>query len=147
MDVDRKREADWPHWPGRDSRPARRDRLERRLFRDSEREAELEQAHAAIRRLEEAAAAKAAQIERLEHAVEHVDGPEEPEPESEPESPSATYLVFVGTPSGYVLQKAWGDLPAVGGRVAVKGVEHVVAKLGRSPLPGDDRRCAYLDPT
>jgi hypothetical protein len=159
MDVDRKREADWPHWPGRDSRPARRDRLERRLFRDSEREAELEQAHAAIRRLEEAAAAKAAQIARLERAVEHVDGPDAPEPEFEPEpeperepepepaeSPSATYLVFVGTPNGYVLQKAWGDVPAVGGRVAVEGVEHVVAKLGRSPLPADDRRCAYLDP-
>jgi hypothetical protein len=149
MDVDRKREADWPHWPGRDSRPARRDRLERRLFRDSEREAELEQAHAAIRRLEEAAAAKAAQIARLEHAVENGDGPGAPEPEleAEPEpEQSATYLVFVGTPNGYVLQKAWGDVPFVGGRVVVEGVEHVVAKLGRSPLPADDRRCAYLDP-
>ena len=142
MDVDRKREADWPHWPGRDDRPARRDRLERRLFRDSEREAELEQAHAAIRRLEEATAAKAAQVERLERAVEHVDGSEEPEPES----PRATYLVFVGTPNGYVLQKAWGDAPFVGGRVVVEDVEHVVAKLGRSPLPGDDRRCAYVEP-
>jgi hypothetical protein len=139
MDLDRKREADWPHWPGRNTRP---DRLERRLLGDSEREAELEQAHAAIRRLEEAAAAKAAQIERLEHAV----GAEEREQDPGPESPSATYLVFVGTPSGYVLEKAWGDLPAVGGRVAVESEEHVVAKLGRSPLPGDDRRCAYLEP-
>jgi hypothetical protein len=26
----------------------------------------------------------------------------------------------------------------------VEGVEYVVARIGRSPLPGDDRRCAYL---
>ena len=165
MDVDRKREADWPHWPGRDSRPPRRDRLERRLFRDSEREAELEQANAAIRRLEEAAAAKAAQIERLEHAVEQVDGPKdpepapepeqepqaesepgpEPEPEPEPEPDGPAYLVFAGTPQGYALHEQRGDAPSPGSRVTVDGVEYVVAKLVRSPLPADDRRCVYLD--
>jgi len=26
----------------------------------------------------------------------------------------------------------------------VEGVEYVVARIGRSPLPGDERRCAYL---
>ena len=26
----------------------------------------------------------------------------------------------------------------------VEGVEYAVARIGRSPLPGDDRRCAYL---
>jgi len=145
MDVDRKREADWPHWPDRGNGPARRDRLERRLFRDSEREAELEQAHAAIRRLEEAAAAKAAQVRRLERAVERVEGPEATEPEPEPEPVASTHLVFVGDPSGYSLREAWGDVPPVGGRISVDGVEHVVAKLGRSPLPDDRRRCAYLD--
>ena len=51
----------------------------------------------------------------------------------------------MGTPHGYALQKACGDGPAVGCRIVVEGVEHVVAKLGRSPLPGDDRRCAYLE--
>jgi hypothetical protein len=146
MDVDRKRGADWPHWPGRENRSARRDRLERRLFRDSEREAELEQAHAAIRRLEQAAAAKAAQIERLERAVEHVDRPETPVSEAEAEPLGTTYLVFVSTPRGYALQRAWGDVPGPGGRVAIEGVERVVAKLGRSPLPGDGRCCAYLEP-
>ena len=148
MDVDRKREADWPHWPDRGNGPTRRDRLERRLFRDSEREAELESTRAAIRQIEEAAAAKAAQIERLEEAVERIDGPPVRDPETEPEVAlaPATYLVFVGTPGGYALQAAWGDLPAIGGRVSVEGVEHIVAKLGRSPLPGDGRRCAYLEP-
>lgn len=148
MDVERKREADWPHWPDRGNGPARRDRLERRLFRDSEREAELEQARATIQRIEQAAAAKAVQIQRLERAVKGMDGAPEPEPERapEPEQVAATYLVFVGTPGGYALQAAWGDVPPVGGRISVEGVEHVVAKLGRSPLPGDARRCAYLEP-
>jgi hypothetical protein len=26
----------------------------------------------------------------------------------------------------------------------VEGVNYVVARIARSPLPGDDRRCAYL---
>jgi hypothetical protein len=58
----------------------------------------------------------------------------------------ATYLVFAGSPNGYTLHEALGDAPSVGGRISVDGVEHVVAKLGRSPLPGDRRRCAYLEP-
>jgi hypothetical protein len=41
MDVEPERAADWPHWPDRENGPTRRDRLEQRLFRDSEREAEL----------------------------------------------------------------------------------------------------------
>jgi hypothetical protein len=153
MDVERKRDADWPHWPDRGKGPARRDRLERRLFRDSEREAELEQAHAAIRRLEEAAAAKAAQIERLERAVEQIDGPEpqpvaesRPAPEPEPEPAGPGYLVFSWTPQCYALRSEPGDAPALGSRVIVDGVEHVIVKLARSPLPADDRSCVYLEP-
>src|SRR5438105_2539376 len=125
MDVERKRGADWPHWPDRGNGPARRDRLERRLFRDSEREAELEQARATIQQIEQAAAAKAAEIQRLERAVEGMNGA----PEPEPEQAAATYLVFVGTPSGYALQPAWGDVPPLGGSISLDGVEHVVAKL------------------
>jgi hypothetical protein len=119
-----------------------------RLFRDSERTVALAQAQAAVRQIEEAAAAKAAQIERLERAVGELAGlDEEPEPDPEPApAAGATYLVFLGTPSGYVLHEARGDVFAAGGRVALEGVEHLVAKVGRSPLPGDDRRCAYLEP-
>ncbi len=68
MDVERKR-ADWPHWPDRSNGPARRDRLERRLFRDSEREAEVERAQHAIQQIGLAAAAKAAEVQLLELAV------------------------------------------------------------------------------
>jgi hypothetical protein len=144
MDAERRR-ADWPHWPDRANGLARRNRLERRLFHDSEREAAIERTHAAIKQLELATAAKAAQIARLEGAVAESNGAAEPEPEREPE-PAATYLVFVWTPDGYSLRAAEGAAPEAGTRLSIAGAEHVVAKLGPSPFPSDPRRCAYLDP-
>jgi hypothetical protein len=143
MDVESKRGADWPHWPDRGNGPARCDRLERRLFRDSEREAELAQAQEAIRQIEQAATEKAAEIDRLEQAIGQLNGSEPPEPE--PEIEMTTYLVFAWTPGGYALHQADGEVPAVGARVSVNGQEYAVAKLARSPLPADERRCAYLE--
>ena len=141
MEIDRKREADWPHWPGRGASPDRNDRLERRLFRDSELDDEIRRTQDTIRQLELAAAAKAAEIEELEHAVAQTKGT------NGAHAPAAvTHLVFVWTPHGYGLDVADGPAPAVGARVSVGGVDRVVAKLGRSPLPGDGRRCAYLGP-
>jgi hypothetical protein len=142
MSIERKR-ADWPHWPDRGNGHARRDRLERRLFRDSEREAEFEQAQEALRRIEEAAAAKAFEIEILEEAVAALEA--EPKPEPEP-APIPAHLLFAWTPKGYSLHEASGDLPSVGARVGINGSEYSVAKVARSPLPGDERRCAYLEP-
>ena len=141
MSIERKR-ADWPHWPDRGNGHARRDRLERRLFRDSEREAEFEQAEEALRRIEAAAAAKAAEIDRLEDALAALSPDPVPEPEPEP----TAYLVFAWTTKGYALHAASGEPPSVGTRVAVNGAEHSVAKVTGSPLPGDERRCAYLEP-
>ena len=142
MDVERKRAADWPHWPDRGNGGARRDRLERRLFRDSEREAELARAQEAIRRIEEATAAKAADVEGLEQAVEAT---ADPEADCEPAT-LGDYLVFAWAPQGYALHGAQGEPPPVGSRVSMNGHEFAVAKLARSPLPGDERRCAYLEP-
>jgi hypothetical protein len=160
MDVERKRGADWPHWPERGNGPQRRDRLERRLFRDSEREAEIAAASETIRRIEQAAAAKAAEVERLAAAVEQLNGsaPTEPEPEPfleaepdveptpEPEVEKTGYLVFAWTPGGYTLHENSGRVPEVGALMSIDGHEYAVAKLSRSPLPGDERRCAYLEP-
>jgi len=153
MDVERKRAADWPHWPDRGNGHQRRDRLERRLFRDSEREAEIAAASETIRRIEQAAAAKAAEVERLEAAVEQLNGSAplpEPVPEPElapaPEVDKVGYLVFAWTPAGYSLHESAGDVPEIGSLVSVDGQEYAVAKLARSPLPGDERRCAYLEP-
>jgi hypothetical protein len=150
MGVERKR-ADWPHWPDRGNGNARRDRLERRLFRDSEREAEVAQAEEALRRIEEATAAKAAEIERLEEAVAALEPELEPEPELWPEAapvaePAVTHLLFAWSPNGYALHQTSGEAPAVGSRLAVNGSEYSVLKVARSPLPGDERRCAYLEP-
>jgi len=144
MDVERPREAEWPHWPDRGSGPTRRDRLERRLFRDSEREAEIARAQETIRRIEQAAAAKAAEIDRLERVL-GVEPAPVPEPEPEPEV-RGDHLLFAWTPQGYALHDSLGDVPDVGSRVSVNGHEYEVAKLARSPLPGDERRCAYLEP-
>lgn len=147
MDLERKRGADWPHWPDRGNGPTRRDRLERRLFRDSEREAEIAAASETIRKIERAAAAKAAEIERLEAAVARLDGVEAPPaPEPQVAETAVTHLVFVWTPRGYVLGDGFGRVPELGARVAVDGREYAVAKLAGSPLPDDERRCAYLEP-
>jgi hypothetical protein len=150
MDVERKRAADWPHWPDRGNGQKRRDRLERRLFRDSEREAEIAAASETIRRIEQAAAAKAAEVERLEAAVERLNGsaaPPAPELEPEPAVEKTGHLVFAWTPAGYSLHEHAGEIPEVGALVSVDGHEYAVAKLARSPLPGDERRCAYLEPS
>jgi hypothetical protein len=139
MDVEHRPAADWPHWPDRGNGHPHRDRLERRLFRDSEREAELAAAQATIRAIGEAAAEKAAQIERLERAVAAMCG-------AEPEPVTGSHLLFASTPGGYVLHEGEGDPPAAGHRVRVDGHEYAVAKLASSPLPGDPRRCAYPQP-
>jgi hypothetical protein len=141
MDVERTRGVDWPHWPDRGNGPTRRDRLERRLFRDSEREAEIARAQETIGRIERAAAEKAAEIDRLEQVL----GDPSPAPEPEPEV-RGDHVLFAWTPSGYALHDGLGQIPAVGSRLRVNGHEYAVAKLARSPLPGDERRCAYLEP-
>jgi hypothetical protein len=55
-----------------------------------------------------------------------------------------TYLVFVSTPHGYELREREGEPPAVGAEVEEDGKLQRVAKVAPSPLPGDDRVCAYL---
>jgi hypothetical protein len=57
-----------------------------------------------------------------------------------------SYLLFVSKPSGYELRVREGDPPAVGDEVEEDAVRMTVTKVASSPLPGDDRRCAYLQP-
>jgi hypothetical protein len=56
------------------------------------------------------------------------------------------YVVFVWKPTGYELHERAGQLPELGARVEENGGSLVVAKVGPSPLPGDSRRCVYLQP-
>ena len=57
-----------------------------------------------------------------------------------------SYLVFVCKPTGYELHEREGQPPPVGKEVEENGHRLVVAKVAPSPLPGDSRRCAYLQP-
>ena len=54
------------------------------------------------------------------------------------------YLLFVWKPTGYEIHEAEGELPAVGSEVDADGETMRVTKVGVSPLPGDERPCAYL---
>jgi hypothetical protein len=56
------------------------------------------------------------------------------------------YLLFVSKPSGYELLERDGDPPEPGSEIEVgdDGLRFTVAKVGPSPLPQDDRLCAYL---
>ncbi len=58
-----------------------------------------------------------------------------------------SYLLFVWKPSGWELRERDGDPPAVGEEIEDDGVRMTVTKVAPSPLPGDNRRCAYLQPT
>jgi hypothetical protein len=59
-------------------------------------------------------------------------------------SDEQSYLAFVSTPAGYELREERGELPAVGSTVESNGKHWTVYKVGPSPLPGDNRVCAYL---
>lgn len=55
------------------------------------------------------------------------------------------HLLFVWTPRGYELREREGDAPSVGTTVEEDGKTLRVAKIAPSPLPGDQRRCAYVN--
>jgi hypothetical protein len=57
-----------------------------------------------------------------------------------------THLRFVWKVTGYELREREGDVPAVGEEVEEDDERLRVTKVAPSPLPGDSRRCAYLEP-
>jgi hypothetical protein len=56
------------------------------------------------------------------------------------------HLLFVSKPSGYELVERDGDVPEPGSQVELgdDGLRFTVSKIGPSPLPQDERPCAYL---
>ncbi len=58
----------------------------------------------------------------------------------------AGYLLFVSKPSGYELATCDGEPPTPGTEVENGEGRFFVSKVGPSPLPGDERACAYLQP-
>jgi hypothetical protein len=60
------------------------------------------------------------------------------------------YLLFISRSTGYELVEREGEPPPVGSEVELDegaGARFVVSKIAPSPLPQDDRPCAYLQPT
>jgi hypothetical protein len=60
-----------------------------------------------------------------------------------PEQPSS-HLVFVPTPECYVLLERQGPPPSLGDELELSEGSFVVGKLGRAPVPGEHRPCAFL---
>jgi hypothetical protein len=62
------------------------------------------------------------------------------------EVPARAHLLFVPTGRRYHLMNVEGPAPKLGSEVALDGGQRfVVTKLAGSPLPADERRCAYLE--
>jgi hypothetical protein len=55
------------------------------------------------------------------------------------------HLLFLSRPTGYELAEREGEPPAPGEEIELDGaVSFVVVKVASSPLPQDNRPCAYL---
>ncbi len=85
--------------------------------------------------------------------VQTLEPPSEPDPEPVPEpvrEPAQRVeepppLLFVASPSGYRLVEPSGAARERGDRVELVDGTYRVLRLGPSPLPGDRRRCAFLE--
>ena len=56
------------------------------------------------------------------------------------------YLLFVWKPTGYELREQDGEAPSIGAVVELEEGRMQVSRIAPSPMPGDTRRCAYLQP-
>ena len=114
----------------------RRAALERREETATERESALEQVASDLRDRE----LRLAERERSRA----VGGG--PAPPAAPEPGAATHLLYVAR-DGWQLVERDGPVPPLDASVEVDGEQLVVTRIGRSPLPGDPRECAYLEPS
>jgi hypothetical protein len=71
---------------------------------------------------------------------------EEQAPAAEEVTVAATgWIAFVPSPEGYRLVGREGSAPGCRAELELDGAPFRVARLGPSPLPGDRRRCAFLE--
>ena len=89
--------------------------------------------------------ALADRIASFERALESRPDEAAPIPEERSET---SFMAMVPTPEGYRLVSMDGLLPHPGATFAIEGEGRTleVARLGPSPIPGDRRRCVYLQP-
>jgi len=57
-----------------------------------------------------------------------------------------SYVAFVSTPNGYEFREREGDPPSPEEEIDDYGGRFGVVKVAQSPLPGDQRPCAHLEP-
>lgn len=69
-----------------------------------------------------------------------------PAPAPAREEGPAGHVLFLGGPAGYRLAEQDGASPAGGDELEWEGGQYRVLRLGPSPLPGDRRRCAFVEP-
>jgi hypothetical protein len=67
------------------------------------------------------------------------------EPEPEPPPPLGSHLLFVPDAAGYRLLERVGEVPTRGSVLELEAGLRRVIRIGGSPLPGDRRRCAFLE--
>jgi hypothetical protein len=60
------------------------------------------------------------------------------------DSANVGHVRFLATPDGYALSGSEESCPGPGDFVEVDGSGYLVARTGPSPLPGDERPCAFL---
>ena len=66
-------------------------------------------------------------------------------PRHDPEPAADGWVAFAHSPDGYRLLSLEGSPPVRNATVELEGGRFVVLRLGPSPLPGDRRRCAFLE--
>lgn len=73
----------------------------------------------------------------------------EPGPDGSSRDGTGTHVLFIWQASGYQLLSREGQVPEAGAEITLSehgGGRYLVSKVGPSPLPGDYRRCAFLEP-
>jgi len=97
---------------------------------------QLEELEAENRRLQE-------EIEHLHSEFTSLRVSEAARVEPEPELPK-THVLFVPTPTRYLLLERQGPPPDAGTELSLSEGSFVVGKVGRAPVPGERRACAFL---
>ena len=129
----------------------RRAAVERREKAATDRERTLEQIAAGLARrglhLAEAEGADvtAGPEEHVQVVSDASGDPRPPDPDDAPEPDVAGHILYL-LGDGYRMVERDGVAARIDAVVEVDGLQFVVTRVGRSPLPGDSRACAYLEP-
>jgi hypothetical protein len=133
-------EIDRRHRAGKGKAPGDEDNVVRLEAKPAALEAVPDPEPAALERLQSENRRLQKEIERLRiefTKLRVVEGPPQP----------SSHVLFVPTPKGYRLIEREGPPPSPGDELelAETGGRLVVTKLGRAPLPGERRPCAFLN--